>query len=440
MSSPPPINIYGYNPYASGWYLLPVTVDSVPSPLSGLTQGQINELNAHTVQSLVEVSYVRVGNDILYKGLYGLDSALATTSQTLTTLGVVQNLHNALTVSTLGSFSAWFRFSSSAYGGATGYQSNYNSVASAFFGIPIVPDFIFTSAGATAGGETYMQYASQLAATRVALANQVSQLKALASPADLSDPNSLYNTSKQVLSDLPPLDTTAQAAGGPAIAWSDAKLWAMDFYGAYQGKDLAQVRPTQMIVTYSAGNTPEDFDNAFANTSLSPGRQLGIGAGQAQGGASVGVGSIHIDRGAIGAGQILVTYSGRMAIRFAHNSHGSGGTMRATIVKVNPIDAQGNVANPIVGNNQGANIGYLNGQAPYIGTFGGATRGQAQNAGLFQQNITLAITACQGTNNSQTQQVQALLYVFEEYYQSAASVLATITQLIKTFAQGIRPA
>ncbi|MEM1282652.1 MAG: hypothetical protein AAGG81_03780, partial [Chlamydiota bacterium] len=141
-------------------------------------------------------------------------------------------------------------------------------------------------------------------------------------------------------------------------------------------------------------------------------------------------------------GTFFLTFSGRLAIG-VNSDDGNIPTM----VMVNPINDDGEVQGAIQGNQRPTLTGGLGaltmtdvGADVYIGTFGGITRGQAQNAGSFEQNITLAMTAAQGLNNTQTEQVRGYLFTFEEYYKSASSVLTSLTQLIQKFAQGIRPA
>lgn len=58
-------------------------------------------------------------------------------------------------------------------------------------------------------------------------------------------------------------------------------------------------------------------------------------------------------------------------------------------------------------------------------------------AGQYQNNITAAITAGQSLNDTQKQQVQRYLYVFEEYYKSASSILQKLSQVIEQVAQAI---
>ncbi len=58
-------------------------------------------------------------------------------------------------------------------------------------------------------------------------------------------------------------------------------------------------------------------------------------------------------------------------------------------------------------------------------------------AGQYQQNITFAITAGENLNDTQKETVRNFLFIFEEYYKSAASALQAITQIIQKMAQNI---
>lgn len=58
--------------------------------------------------------------------------------------------------------------------------------------------------------------------------------------------------------------------------------------------------------------------------------------------------------------------------------------------------------------------------------------------GQIQSNITKAITAGQSLNDQQKEDVRNFLFVFEEYYKSASSILQKLTQLLERLAQGIK--
>lgn len=66
-----------------------------------------------------------------------------------------------------------------------------------------------------------------------------------------------------------------------------------------------------------------------------------------------------------------------------------------------------------------------------------ATGANAIDAGKVQQNITSAITASQSLNTVQTERVRNYMFLFEEYYKSASSILTQITQIIQKMAEGI---
>lgn len=65
------------------------------------------------------------------------------------------------------------------------------------------------------------------------------------------------------------------------------------------------------------------------------------------------------------------------------------------------------------------------------------TNSEISKQGAIQQAITVAITASQTTNDSQKTQVQQFMFIFEEYYKSAAAILTKITEIIEKIAQGI---
>lgn len=57
--------------------------------------------------------------------------------------------------------------------------------------------------------------------------------------------------------------------------------------------------------------------------------------------------------------------------------------------------------------------------------------------GEIQRKLTAAITAGQSLNDTQKEEVRRYLFVFEEYYKSAAAILTKITQILERMAQGI---
>ncbi len=255
MSQNTPTNPFAYGPYVLPISPGPVAVPTYYSNSLGSNLAYIDQLspvgasmvNSHTLQSLIEVSYIRTANEVLYQGFNSLDKAITTSTNTLNTLQKIQTLHNAIAVKSLSAFP--FNYDSS-YGSREDYMKEYNRLASAYYGTPIIPDFIFRSVGAQGLDGTgrllysnFSQFSSDMKVARMQLSNNVHSLSGQLSSADRANPNSLYATAKKVLDDLPPL----QGANGPTYV--DAKLWVLDGYSISNGKDLAQTAPQSVSGT-----------------------------------------------------------------------------------------------------------------------------------------------------------------------------------------------
>lgn len=59
------------------------------------------------------------------------------------------------------------------------------------------------------------------------------------------------------------------------------------------------------------------------------------------------------------------------------------------------------------------------------------------NAGVDQQNVTTAISSAENLNSTNQENVRNFIFVFEEYYKSASSILQNISQIIQKMAQHI---
>lgn len=234
------------NPFAYGPYVLPISPGPLATPFTNasgvvlLSTSGANEVNNHTLQNLIEVSYIKTANEVLYQGFNGLNRAITNTTNTLNTLTKIQNLHNAIYTKSLDPLP--FDYTSD-YGSIEDYQEEYNRLASAYYGQPIIPDFIFLSEdaeGLNATGQllysNFDAYSKELGDARAQLSDNVAALSAQMSSADRANPNSLYATAKKVLSQLPP-------SSGDGPNYVDAKLWVLDGYSINNGEDLAQSHP-----------------------------------------------------------------------------------------------------------------------------------------------------------------------------------------------------
>ncbi len=73
-----------------------------------------------------------------------------------------------------------------------------------------------------------------------------------------------------------------------------------------------------------------------------------------------------------------------------------------------------------------------------IDNYNSVSTSNASLAGEIQQNVTNAITAAQSLNTTQANSVRNYLYIFQEYYKSAATVLTAINTIIVQMANAIK--
>jgi hypothetical protein len=109
-----------------------------------LSAAQTNAtIGNRSLQALVELVYVKAGNQTIGDALASLQSALSTTNNVVNTLTTLQSLHNQVQVVNPSSFfTAHFNPNNPAFAGNSGsslFLNTYSPAASAFFGKPLVP-------------------------------------------------------------------------------------------------------------------------------------------------------------------------------------------------------------------------------------------------------------------------------------------------------------
>jgi len=403
-----------------------------------LSGGQIRTANAHTLQSLIEINYVREGNRLMESALSGLDKAVSATDRAISVLGDIQNLHNSLLVEALDplEFQYWVKWGGALNSGSdyvwkqvveiigqdafevisntsdliNAYTQAYNFYASAYFGLPIFPDFEYSSMNAEGFQTVFLNDFKNM---RTELSNTISAL-VLVNGQDSSNTTTLAGKLKKVLDDMP---TDAQITD-PAQAYLNIKSWAMDYYRAYEGEsymqdDPAVGEPTRMIaVTLQVTARRDDGAN---QTQVPNVTQI----------------VIYVQ----GAVQTLVTRvpDGSFTSRITVSQIDLGSLLPPGLHT--EITLYTNLSNVVVGVQT---VGEM-GSQPVDPFYNSNYLRDASKAGSIQDNITFAITAAQSLNDSQKEQVRRYMYVFEEYYKSASSLLTAISQIIQKIAQGIRP-
>jgi hypothetical protein len=66
------------------------------------------------------------------------------------------------------------------------------------------------------------------------------------------------------------------------------------------------------------------------------------------------------------------------------------------------------------------------------------TKDYSDNQGLYQTHLNDAVIASQSLNDTEREKLQEAMFVYQEFYQSATSMLSDLNQLIQTMAQNIR--
>lgn len=242
---------------------------SVLTPEIGDTlQAAANQLEGNkSLQSLLELIYVKTGSDLIGDQLGSLDSALNLTNGILTTLGNIQSLKNQITVYDRGSipFDYEGRPANPGSASAGDYRDDYTNAASSHFGAPLIPtvpstlvvyDASRNPIGLTAAG---LSAFNKLLLLRQSIQKQIAMVSAQSSAADLQDPQSLYNKLKQVQSDFNSLFARLSTDPNSPIA-ADSTFtgqqkasalvrWIMDNYNTQTGSNANLGGAAQQNIT-----------------------------------------------------------------------------------------------------------------------------------------------------------------------------------------------
>jgi len=167
---------------------------------------QISPTAGRSLQSMIELEYVKQGNDLIFAKLNGMESALKVTQNVIDTLNVIQGIADKVTIQNRGSFAF------SAGTTVSAYESKYKMAASQFF-TQLIPTTAVSNADA-----------DLLWAQRVPLAAAVQQLDAANPAASHTVPNSLSYFLNNILQRIL---TTFTGQGQIEFA-NRIKAWVLD--------------------------------------------------------------------------------------------------------------------------------------------------------------------------------------------------------------------
>lgn len=236
--TPPPITVsFGTgNAAVLKWKDLASQSPTIQNILAAGTQE--STIGNRTLQALVELVYVKTGNQVIAGALQSLDEALTTTQKVLDTLNTIQQIHNNITTAAKPPFGNTFNLFPGTTGSPTTFYSNYQHAASAFFNTPVDPTL---PASFSATSSDFKKAESQLISMREQLRTQISTLSRTTPPILVSgqpveDASSLLGKIRKVYDDL---NANFQVGGNPVTFTSDPtqafnafKTWVLDSYAS----------------------------------------------------------------------------------------------------------------------------------------------------------------------------------------------------------------
>lgn len=369
---------------------------SLVSPvIQNAVTGAVNAAQTNTsLQALVETDYIAAGNEMINGQLSSLQSALGITNNVLMTLTSLQNIRNDLVINQPSGFNDNLGISGTDSTAINSYTSLYYTKASTYFNTPVNPvvssTLVTYNSSGTITGVTNagMSVIQQLETMQQSILGEIASLSAVATSGVLTNPNSLYNRLKDVNNDF----TTA--------------------FGTY-------VTPQQQAVQQTESQIGT-LNNQIAVLKASASNILNQ---PTQGAGGLGLYSQVEAWLASAQHQLSIAQTNLATEQTAAKNAGPdapGGTFTAETAEPNSAGLGKGLATFLLDNNSSAYM--VSGRTP----------------GESQSNLTLAITAGQGLSNTQNQDMNSQLFVFQEFYQSASSILDSLTQILEDMARNVK--
>lgn len=372
-----------------------------------------------SLQSMIELGYIKTANDVLGKQLSSLEGALDTTKGVLNALGNLQDLHNQVKI-----YNSNFAFPYAGGGISDGsaYVQQYRSAASGFFGSPLapvlsgdyyqLPDYLNFLSGRVADGSVSIVFGI-VADVKLAPGTVV--------------PPSFLSRYGMSLVEPPP------NAG----------------FDTYRTEDLPHI-----VLFFNEFKAMSDINNSNgyyivrggAGTNFTTSAQL-FSKIQGQNPAASDITALNLGKPAL-TGQInqLISLRNQLSAQIRTlsattpsaslgDANSLYGRLQTVLADIKSVFVLGSGGQPTSSSPLSSTYaGFLAWMEDSYNTRNTTSSG---SAGKIQQDLTNAITAGQSLNDTQKESVRRFLYVFEEYYKSASAILTKITQILERLAQGI---
>ncbi|WP_068467231.1 hypothetical protein [Candidatus Protochlamydia phocaeensis] len=349
-----------------------------------LTQANSITGSTRTLQSMVEIDYVKQGNDILANKLSGLQGQLQTTQDILATLTTIQNIGNQITVTNAGSFAF--------------PPTNDNEIPSAAVGqIQSIMNQVVKDWGPLKLSQDLINQLSSFAQTYFSEVNSA-KTQATSNGTTFSAEFSKLHSASDIIKNLNNTELIkpggkGKNGGGPSN-YSIAYFEAM--YKAMASAHFHQIFPVA---------TPT---STAATDLLAAKKQL------MQELVDLEVQNPGATRSTAGS---LASFIYQVALDISTQFKGVTANMTSAELKT----ALKSAVSSWIMDNQNQLIS----STAYSDT------------GSIQNNITQALSSAQTLNDQQKQLVQNYMFIFEQFYQSASIVLKKMMDTIEKMTQGI---
>lgn len=391
--------------------------DTRPVWVSSLGAGFVDANSAVTsdpalnrsFQAMVQLEYIATGNDVMSSQMTQLKDALTTTRDALSVLSQIQTIKNQLTAPvpnpTLN----------------TGDPGAYQDSANAAFKNPLIP-LVTTSlanfvAVADYGTDEVSNKLKNFAAQLKTLYQQLQTQNFISSGIDLSS-NSTNTT--------PSADWSNSMQGQIATVYGDIGKFVSGI------GNLTDPNNGATVVVPSV--SPVDLSDLIqVKDTAHPGNILVLAHDTSTTDPSRIWKIISINPA--NKGTVLETFTADSAHSLGFPNVASS-TNTVTVYRNTGFDTSGNSSDPTAPYDA-----FIYGVPRQASGYGWILDGQDQaatgQANPIQSNITQAITAGQNLNDSQKQNLNQFMFIFQEFYQSAAAILSSLNQLVVQFAQNI---
>ncbi|WP_039359913.1 hypothetical protein [Candidatus Protochlamydia amoebophila] len=336
----------------------------------------VSTSSTRTLQSMVELEYVKQGNDLLAVKFQALEQSLKTTQGILDTLALIQGISNQVTITNKGDF---------AFPPTNNWQIPSTAVAQ-----------IQQAFNQIANGQDSSDLINRMRNFQTTYNNDIATAKqnAAANGTTFSTEFSKLTNASKIMNDVVLHEWTKSEGSGKDSSTENMKIeYYTKIYKVVASAQFTQVfpvaTPTSTAATELLAAKQKLYQRLVDLEAISPANTRSV-------------------EGTLASMIFKVVQDISSAFLGLDASTATPEQLKTAVSKW-IIDNQDQKISSQAGN----------------------------NVGSIQDRITQAITAAQSLNDTEKENVRNYQFVFQQFYQSASTVLQKVTQIVEKLAQGI---